>query len=150
MRLEIDNITFGGFKPTNNVAPDLAAIMVDMFKEAKIHASVRHTDHKIYFNPADQEKGKLFLSTVENKVALKKDSARAKKIGRQHLNTNRLTKIQEEKMWKDCINGVLDSMGMFATIKLYEHYSEDKNSFTVLRENDIIKEWPLQEKAYPV
>jgi len=146
-RLSIMDITFNGFKP-NDLMHDLADLFREKFKQANIHFDLSTRGDTIWFKEVDNNK--LFISSIENKVLLKDDDERIKKLKRNYLNTNRLTKEQEDIMWNNCINNTLSSLGLCATIKLYEHYDEDENSFLILREGYEYKSWPILQKAYPV
>lgn len=150
LRLEISDFTFRGHKPYSAIANELTYILSDKFAKAKIKASIGYKNDVIFFKLIDKERNKLFSSTEENKVPLNPGDERIKKMGRDYLNTDRLTKHQEKKMWNECINGTLDSLGLSCNIKLYEHYDEDQNSFLLIREGTTIKDWPLQSKVYPI
>lgn len=145
MKLVIDNITISGVKYNIN-AHDVAQIIKQKLLDSKLNFHLDPRDKVIVFGVVDGDK--LFTSSVDNKVVMNTDDPRVKKLGRSYLNTKRLTKKQEDSMWKDAINKTLTDLGLFADIKLYE-FEDDSSSFQLLRSGDDVKEWPLKSSAYP-
>lgn len=86
---------------------------------------------KIIFK--EVESGKLFLSSKDNKIPMKVDDPRIKKLGRTYLQTKRVTEKQFFGFF-ETLNMILDDLGLYADIKLFI-----KDKTYVIREGKDIK-----------
>jgi len=153
MRLEIIDLSFNKCKPIGNIEKEIIQIINDKLIKIGVNARITYNNNIIYFKPVTELKSgypTLFISLKKNKILMNKTDPRIKKLKRNHLMTDRITEKQEQFMWNNCINETLTSLGLLATIKLYENYDEDINSFMKLREGCNYKDWPLKQKVYPV
>jgi len=153
MRLEIIDLSFNKCKPIGNIEKEIIQIINDKLIKIGVNARITYNNNIIYFKPVTELKSgypTLFISLKKNKILMNKTDPRIKKLKRNHLMTDRITEKQEQFMWNNCINETLTSLGLLATIKLYENYDEDINSFMKLREGFNYKDWPLKQKVYPV
>ena len=102
----------------------------------------------LYFKPMEK---RLFLSTKTNRIPLKPGDARIKELGRDYLESTRVTEKQHEAIVKLLTHG-LNEIGLSCTIRYYE-FENDTNSFIDLRKDvcDSVDAWTkLTPNSYPV
>ena len=153
MRLIISDIKLGelAFPNPADMMRDVLGCMRVKFEANKIihKAGVNANGDLVFsFVPNEEPRDRLFLSSDKNIVPLKKDDPRAKKLKRDHLFTNRLTKKQSDLVWNVCINETLSKLGVACKISLQE-FNDDVESTIILRDGYEWKDFPIKDKAYP-
>src|SRR5690606_7534565 len=96
------------------------------------------------FQPVD--KNKIFISKIQNKILLKNDDLRRKKLNRDYLKSYRLTLDQEKYMWEEAINQTLNNLDLLATII----FTDKTGKEYIIRQNMINQNWPIQSLTYPI
>ncbi len=111
-----------------------------MKEELKIKISGEVADNIIKFTRV--EPNRLFISTVTNKIMIKDNDARVKKLGRNYLETHKPTEKQYLGFF-NTINKYLDDLGLSADVQY-----EVKDKTHVLRTGKVKFEVP-KLNTYP-
>lgn len=139
MRMAIKNIK-APFKDDNIINTILNDILKPKLNQAAIKYKAQVFEGEIIFEEVDSHK--IFVSSKENKIVLADDDTRIKSLGRNYLNSNRLTQKQFKRL-VEIFNGSLDKLGISADMMITSE-KEDH----VLREGITNHGWPVP-KSFP-
>lgn len=145
MKLIIENIRWP-FAPEEKLTREIGNLIKDRLNKLNIRVKDYIDQDFIQYDNVEVvgSKGHLFASKVKNIRPLSPGDPRIAKLGRDYLESNRLTKEQ----WDGVINTfkeIFDGLKLHADIKLYE-YDNDATSFIALRTNDVHGTWPSPTK----
>jgi len=151
MKLEITDIKFKENIQINN---KILKELINIIEEKLFNKNIRYkivkwinNDMDIFgfeFQPVD--KNKIFISKIQNKILLKNDDLRRKKLNRDYLKSYRLTLDQEKYMWEEAINQTLNNLDLLATII----FTDKTGKEYIIRQNMINQNWPIQSLTYPI
>src|SRR5690606_21879028 len=112
------------FKENIQINNKILKELINIIEEKLFNKNIRYkivkwinNDMDIFgfeFQPVD--KNKIFISKIQNKILLKNDDLRRKKLNRDYLKSYRLTLDQEKYMWEEAINQTLNNLDLLATI----------------------------------
>lgn len=153
MKIIIRNVKFGEFAyPDMNMALNqIRGIIMEKLESHKILSSMtidKAGSAIVFGNIPDKEPRKLFLSARKNHVELPEDDPRKVKLGRNYLETYRLTRKQSNLVWNEIINATLDNMGVSCEVVAQE-FDDDERSLSVLREGFSWGAWKYKDKNAP-
>jgi len=143
MKYVIDNISWPKMaKYNDSIKNDLEILFRNELTNLNIISKIIVTNNGLEFLPTDKKGDKefIFTSMVENQTPLDPEGAMAKKLKRNYLKSNRLTKVQWEGI-VSLINGTLDKLKLHADIKMVT-----KDGETIIRTGLTNHTWPSPTK----
>lgn len=138
--LTIENMKWphADFKQTGELVKVLSARLL----KHNILVSMKVVNNAIVFAPVAGQGKRMAVSRIKNIIRLKEGDPRIERKGRNYLETERITKAQDEAFF-NVINKTLDELHLDAKVTL----GSDKSY--LLREGDVRNPSPVL-KSYPV
>lgn len=146
MKLTISNIKLAG-EPVKSLDA-LVEYLNGRLADGNIKASLKKNKETIEILPSVDKK--LFLAAKKNYIPLKTGDARIKELGRDYLESERLSERQYKHL-EATFSKYLDQIGISCLIQLFE-FADDPNSFVVIRDescNNYLTKWP-QPSSFPL
>lgn len=124
----------------------LTALLKKKLNEYNISFNMHSSDNKIWFKPL--QKGKYFSSVTPNKIMLNKNNSRTKTLGRDYLNTNRLTEKQHSKI-TTLLSRYLNDLGITHTISFQEFEDDPASLVPLYLKDKWVRAYEFEKKPYP-